>query len=389
MPADVTSLIRARPDAFRAATRYHFLSQHPEASELFPAVPRPGRPTVTDMAAWLTDQPPAAIRDRMEVLGRQSRRLGVPLEAYPTFAKSLIAGLDAALLGSQGAHPSAIRETCWTFAEAVRTAEAAARAADESGEPSAFYGEVSRVEQATDRMARIRVSMAEPVAFRPGQHMLVAPAQGSTAVTDWVPLAPWADPTGRTLTFDIADAACPLAQARAGDHWILGAPTGSLSISGTRKTILIARPHGWAALRSLLLDVEQRSQQPSVTLVVSAAEPAEHIDADWLWRMAATSSWLTAVLAVDRHGGRERAARLAGIPFIVSHDLVDLALPRGVTCGEEIVLAGTSGEIARDRARLDQIIAETAAPKSGSLGWEDRATVQVEDFSDSFATSRW
>lgn len=268
------------------------------------------RDTHVDLApalAWVLERTPVEgglpgeVTERLRTLGRDHRRHGFPVEAYPAFAEALRHGLCTIIEGEE-IDPVRLSAAQRVLAQVCRTMADAAREADLAGEPPATAAEVVAVERRSRRLSVIRLESGLPLSYRAGQHV---PVTASYLPGTWRLLSPALPPDEHgqmefhVQTHGTDSASQLLATARPGDYWTIGTPRGELELQGSRGVVMIAHSTGLAPLRAILFRLLTVENPPRVHLFVCAEYPGELYDLAALWQLSKALSWLSVIPVVE------------------------------------------------------------------------------------------
>lgn len=360
----LAQLLRDNADAYRDRVHEALFMSVMESRQIFAlSMDR----THSDMAgalAWFLDHcdpwggpEPGALR-ALRKLGRDHRRHGFPPEIYDDFARCLIGGLDLFDLSASDriAGERAIELACAELADA-------AREADLAGIAPAHQAQVVDVQRPNREIAVVRLEIAMPLDFEPGQYL---PVTSRLLPGTWVHLTPAAPANAvGQLEFHIQapagaglDGAALLARSKPGDVWTLGTPRGTFAAGGryAGRPTFVCFGTGWAAVRAVLLHrveaatVADENISLDCTVYASATSPGQHYDATVQSLLARLDSALALTNLVDAAtdpwllGATDDPAR-SDLELVVTPDPVVTLLEREDPRDLNLILVGPAHRV--------------------------------------------
>ncbi|GAB3676532.1 hypothetical protein GCM10027589_46670 [Actinocorallia lasiicapitis] len=234
-------------------------------------------------------------------LGVDHRKFGALPDHYPAVGASLI----ATLAHFSGARWTGEVEKNWLAAYEVISSvmiEAAAEA-ERDGVPPWWDADVLLHELRTPDVAVLTVHPDRPYPFRSGQFLSVSSPRAPQV---WRPYS-IANPPRADGTLELHVRRVPsgllsgvlVDDVRPGDRLRLGAPMGELTVPRPgRALIAVAGGTGWAPIKSLIIELADRSTPQPATLIVAARSPEDVYDRQSLAALNQAYDWLRVDLVV-------------------------------------------------------------------------------------------
>lgn len=300
-------------------------------------------------------------------LGRDHRKFAVRPEHYDVVGQALLATL-AEFAGD--AWTPEVRET-WAGAYALIAKVMQDGAAADSSSPPWWDGVVTSREMRSPDVAVIRVRLAQPMDYAPGQSVAVQfPARAPRVWRFYSP----AGPPGTTgiVTFHVKiedggmlSTALGLGAAP-GDRLLIGPPVGNLKLdtASERDILLVAGSTGLAPLLAIIEEVSARPRVPAVHLFFGARTPEDLYLLPELEKLAAGHDWLTLTHAVS--AGPEDTPGYPG-----EHgSIVDVAAGQGNWAGHDAYICGSSPMVQAAAGRLLALGMPGEHVHIEDFGWE-------------------
>ncbi|WP_019201118.1 FAD-binding oxidoreductase [Tsukamurella sp. 1534] len=303
--AQIARDLRPLSDEFTKQLFARLFGMDPSLRELFPA-------SMTDHRAVFfrvldhvfTSIPEPGQQDELveflAQLGRDHRKYGLTEANYETMATALIAQVHA----TYASHGGLDEEDAAVVEQAVRLMTGVMRGGAHSDPtPARRSAEVVDTLRPHPGLTVVRLVAEEPLLFRPGQYV---ETQIPQVPRQWRPFSIAMPPnTQGQMEFHIrsvpgGDLSSAIhADTRPGDRWLFGQVHGIMRADGEQPVTMIAGGTGLAPMKSILLAMAARADNPDVHLLVGARSPGLLYDSESLAPLAATNPWLRVTQVTD------------------------------------------------------------------------------------------
>ncbi|AZA10587.1 ferredoxin reductase domain-containing protein [Corynebacterium gerontici] len=276
---------------------------------------------------------------------------------------------------------AAIREFCQDLPfsevlEAERHVRAAAKAIEHAEPETLISARVLHVERRARRVSVIRLLADQPLRYASGQYVPVSDHFGSRRY--FFPAIP-ANESGQ-VEFHIFGETT----ARLGDRWLIGEGRGGFRFDPNRDNLLIAHSTGFAALRSLLLELFSQPDPPRTHLAFAAEYPGELYELASLWQIASAAPWLIVMPIVSNPvdewwvGATSHSKPPRGLHLPQHGQAGEVLAGFGSWGDRNILIAGPQEQVQQSRAALIQVGAPPAQISSQDFTfrpfWRSSAT---------------
>lgn len=282
-------------------------------------------------------------------LGRDHRKFGVIAEHYELVGESLLSTL-AHFAGDAWTDEVS---TTWASAYGLIAQVMQEAAGADSASPPWWDAVVTSVERRPPDILIMRVRLARPLAYQPGQSMSV---QFDDVPRVWRFYSPANMPgDGQELVFHIKVVdggllSMGVAQRTApGSKLRVGPPVGQLRLADSKRDMLmVAGSTGLAPLMSILEKVAADYLPPKVDVFFGARTPEGLYDLEALEKLAAGRDWLTITTAVSDAGGFPGYQGARG-------GVVDVMAREGNWTDRDAYICGPTGMVKAAAGRLESL----------------------------------
>jgi NAD(P)H-flavin reductase/hemoglobin-like flavoprotein len=344
----------------------HLFLGHPEVRDMFPVSMAAQRDKLLSALGRIITEVANAdnLVPFLRGLGRDHRKFGTLAEHYPVVGASLLATL--AHFNGREWNEELARE--WTAAyRLVAQVMTDAAAQDEATSPPSWQATVVGHERRTTDITVLRVAVAAPLPYLPGQSVAVE-CEARPRLWRYYSMAN-APRHDKTIDFHVriidgGPVSSALARnTRVGSRLRLGAPVGTLKldVNSRRDIVLAAGSTGLAPLKAIIEQAAGLGDPPRMHLVFGARSAAELYDLADLEKMAAQWPWLTVTPAVsaepDYRGETGTVADVIG-------QRVPLTGQDAYICGSSAMVTATVNRLRSLGMAQDHIYVE-------DLGWSE------------------
>ncbi len=226
-------------------------------------------------------------------LGRDHRKYGVTQRHYDSMRDALETTLRSHLIEQWDDRLAGTARDAVDLIIGVMRGAADA----EKGPPFRDGTVVEHIRAARD-VSIIRLQLDRALYYHPGQYVTVQVPQWPRRWRYLSPSIP-ADRSGaiefhvRSVSGGMVSTAI-VGETKPGDRWRLSNPHGATHIDREGGDVLmVAGSTGLAPLRTLIMDLTRRGDNPRVHLFFGARYPSELYDLPTLWQLASTNPWLS------------------------------------------------------------------------------------------------